>query len=182
MYSLLLDFDNAMPRNTWVEFLNLEENQMFDKVQKKDNKARQVLSNSVIHMKAIYTFSNLCEIEAFVKREEEAARIMNDRMNPMQIMKYMERKMNLAENFDPDYGPIPIPEIINGRKYSTVSLTCKSSNFFELTSTLHRDRRLVGCTDFKSHDLVRKFFIFIFECLKYGPCPAVRVFYSFPFF
>ena len=143
MYSLLLDFDDAMPRNTWVEFLNLEENQMFDKVQNEDKKARQVLSNSVVHMKAIYTFSNLCEIEAFVKREDEAARLMNDRNNPMQIRKYVGQKMNLAENFDPDYGPIPIPEIINGRQYFTVSSTCKSCDFFKLASTLHRDRRLV---------------------------------------
>ena len=93
---------------------------MFDKIQSgKGKKAR--FRNSVIRMRAIYTFSNLCEIEAFVKREEEAARLMNDRMNPMQIRKHEEQKMNLAENFDPDYGPAPIPEIINGREYSTVS-------------------------------------------------------------
>ena len=95
---------------------------MFSKVRKrKDKKAHQVLSNSVIHMKAIYTISNLCGIEAFVKREEEATRLMNDRHNPMEIMNDEYVKMNLAENFDPDYGPAPIPEIINDREYSTVS-------------------------------------------------------------
>ena len=103
---------------------------MFDKVQsRKGGKARQVLSNSVIHMRAVYTISNLCEIEAFVKREEEAARLMNDTMNPMQILKDKNVKMNLTENFDPHYGPAPIPEVINGRECSTVSSAC---DFFKL--------------------------------------------------
>ena len=103
---------------------------MFDKVQsRKGGKARQVLSNSVIHMRAVYTISNLCEIEAFVKREEEAARLMNDTMNPMQILKDENVKMNLTENFDPHYGATPIPEVINGRKCSTVSSAC---DFFKL--------------------------------------------------
>lgn len=105
-----------------VEFLNLEENQMFDKVQsRKGKKARQVVSKAIIRMKAIYSCLNLCWIEAFAKRDEEAARLMTDSNDCMQLLKDKNTKLNLAENFDPDDGPVPIPEVIDGRQFLTVS-------------------------------------------------------------
>ncbi|XP_028411316.1 uncharacterized protein LOC114533890 [Dendronephthya gigantea] len=107
-----------------VEFLNLEKDQIFEKVQcRVGGHARQILENAVIQMKATFSNAQLCQIVGCVRREEEAARIVGDG-NDYLLMKNEGEQMNLADNFiDPEHGPIPIPEVINGQE-------CKTLRFF----------------------------------------------------
>ena len=107
-----------------MEFLNLEGGQIFDKVQcRKGGVARQVIVDGVVQMKATFSPAQLYSITAWARREEEAARLVGDQNKFDILMKAEDKVMNLAENIvDERHGAIPIPEIINGRKYLTVSL------------------------------------------------------------
>ena len=105
-----------------VEFLNLEKDKIFEKVQcRVGGVARQILENAVIQMKATFSQAQLCQIVGSVRRAEEAARLVGDN-NDYPLMKSEHEHLNLADNFvDPEHGPIPIPEVINGHEYKTVS-------------------------------------------------------------
>ena len=111
-----------------VEFLNLEKDQIFDKVQcRKGGVARQVLTNAVIQMKATFSPGTLFHIAGWSRREEEAARLVGDLNKDDLLMKNEQEAMNLAENIvDQEHGAIPIPEVINGHQYFTVSVDSKS--------------------------------------------------------
>ena len=124
-FSFLIGFENTTPQFASVEFLNLQQDQIFDKVQcRKGGVARQVLTDAVIVMKATFSPATLCHITAWARREEEAGKLVGD-LNRFDILKKNEEEvMNLAENIvDEEHGAIPIPEIINGREFLTVSFT-----------------------------------------------------------
>lgn len=97
---------------------------MFDKVQcRKGGVARQVLKDAVIHMKASYSPATLYQIIGSARREEEAARLVGDLNKDDYLMKSNNEVWNLAENvFDQEYGAAPVPEVVNGQTYLTVSM------------------------------------------------------------
>ena len=73
-----LNFNDAPPTAN-VEFLNLSENQFFEKVQsRKGGKAKQVVDNGLIKMKATYGPDDLLRVQGWVRREENAAQLCGD--------------------------------------------------------------------------------------------------------
>ena len=117
--------DDPTPSYALVEFLNVQTDQVFDKVQcRTGGRARQVLKDVVIQMKATFSPATLCHIAGCVRREEEAARLVGDLGKDDILMKSKDEMMNLAENYvDPERGSIPMPEVINGQQYLTVSMS-----------------------------------------------------------
>ena len=115
-------FDHSEPHFASVEFLNLQNDQIFDKVQcRKGGVARQVLADTVIIMKATFSHATLYRITAWATREEEAGRLVGDLNTQKVLMKNKDEVMNLAENIvDEEHGAIPIPEVINGHQVLTL--------------------------------------------------------------
>ena len=115
-------FEDSTQHFASVEFLNLQNDQIFDKVQcRKGGVARQVLADTVIIMKATFSPATLYHITAWARREEEAGKLVGDFNTQKVLMKNKDEVMNLAENIvDEEHGAIPIPEIINGHHVLTL--------------------------------------------------------------